>query len=117
VDWEKKSYSLSAGTHTLKWVYVKDSSGSAGSDCGWVDGLTVGTTSIVGQPDDLSEALDSNLKFTTSGASNWYVASGQSNQFYYDGDSARSGTTSSGEESCLQTIVDSDNPETLKFEV
>jgi RHS repeat-associated protein len=84
-------------------------------DCGWVDGLTVGTTSIVGQPDDLSEALDSNLKFTTTGASNWHVASGQSNEFYYDGDSAQSGTTSSGEESCLQTIVDSDNAETIKF--
>jgi RHS repeat-associated protein len=85
-------------------------------NCGWVDGLTVGTTSIVGQPDELSEALDSNLKFTTSGADFWHVAPpGQSNQFYYDGDSAQSGTTSSGEESCLQTIVDSPNSETLKF--
>jgi RHS repeat-associated protein len=80
-----------------------------------VDGLTVGTTSIVGKPDDLSEALDSNLKFTTTGADSWHVASGQSSQYYYDGDSAQSGTTSSGEESCLETIVDSDNPETLKF--
>jgi hypothetical protein len=84
-------------------------------DCGWVDGLTVGTTSIVGKPDELSEALDSNLKFTTSGASNWSVASGDSQEYYYDGDSAQSGTISSSEESCLQTIVDSDNPETLKF--
>jgi hypothetical protein len=56
-------------------------------NCGWVDGLTVGTTSIVGQPDDLSEALDSNLKFTTTGASSWSVASGDSSQFYYDGGS------------------------------
>ncbi|UCD52754.1 MAG: hypothetical protein JSW27_08970 [Phycisphaerales bacterium] len=26
-----------SGTHTLKWVYDKDSSGSSGSDCAWVD--------------------------------------------------------------------------------
>ncbi len=37
VDWQKKSYSLSAGSRTLKWVYSKDSSGLAGDDCGWVD--------------------------------------------------------------------------------
>lgn len=28
-----------SGTHTLKWRYAKDESGSAGSDCGWVDYL------------------------------------------------------------------------------
>jgi hypothetical protein len=37
VDWQKKTFSIPPGSHTLKWVYVKDSSGSAGSDCGWLD--------------------------------------------------------------------------------
>ena len=30
-DWEKKSYALSAGSRTLKWVYEKDR-----NHCGWV---------------------------------------------------------------------------------
>ncbi len=37
VDWHQKSYAVSSGIHTLKWVYVKDSSGESGEDCGWVD--------------------------------------------------------------------------------
>ena len=40
VDWQQKSYTVTgAGSHTLKWRYVKDSSASDGSDCGWVDCL------------------------------------------------------------------------------
>jgi hypothetical protein len=37
VDWQKKTFLIPAGSHTLRWVYVKDSSGSAGSDRGWLD--------------------------------------------------------------------------------
>ncbi len=36
-DWEQKSHTLSTGTNTLRWLYVKDGSVSSGSDCGWVD--------------------------------------------------------------------------------
>lgn len=39
VDWTKKTYNITAGQHTLRWRYVKDSSGSSGSDAGWVDQL------------------------------------------------------------------------------
>lgn len=39
VGWQQKSYSVSAGS-TLKWQYIKDSSVSSGSDCGWVDYVT-----------------------------------------------------------------------------
>ncbi len=39
VDWTQKTYSVSSGTHTLKWTYYKDVSVSSGSDCGWVDKL------------------------------------------------------------------------------
>jgi hypothetical protein len=39
VDWQKKSYTLSAGSHTLKWRYIKDDGADGGSDCGWVDKL------------------------------------------------------------------------------
>lgn len=41
VDWTQKTYTKSAGTYTLKWEFDKDYSVSSGSDCGWVDQLTV----------------------------------------------------------------------------
>ena len=38
MDWQQKSYDVSgAGSHTLKWIYVKNGSVSSGDDCGWVD--------------------------------------------------------------------------------
>ncbi|MCP4148466.1 MAG: hypothetical protein GY757_12035 [bacterium] len=36
-SWAQKTYSVSSGSHTIKWVYDKDYSVSSGSDCGWVD--------------------------------------------------------------------------------
>lgn len=36
-NWSWKSYTVSAGTHTYKWEYVKDGSGSGGSDTAWID--------------------------------------------------------------------------------
>jgi len=37
VDWQQKSYSISSGSHAVKWRYMKDGSVHSGSDCGWVD--------------------------------------------------------------------------------
>ena len=37
VDWQEAVFAVGAGTHTLGWLYSKDESLSAGSDCGWVD--------------------------------------------------------------------------------
>lgn len=37
VAWSQESYPLTVGTHTLKWVYKKDSYATGGSDCAWVD--------------------------------------------------------------------------------
>jgi hypothetical protein len=36
-DWRERSYSISPGTHNLEWRYTKNSAGTRGSDCGWVD--------------------------------------------------------------------------------
>ena len=36
-DWVRCAYHLAAGNHTLKWRYIKDESGSTGSDCAWID--------------------------------------------------------------------------------
>ena len=49
-SWAQKTYTLTSGSHTLKWVYSKDGSVNNGSDCGWVDQVVVTT-----QPDEPSQ--------------------------------------------------------------
>lgn len=41
VGWTKESFTVSAGSHTFKWSYTKDGSQSTGSDCGWIDFITM----------------------------------------------------------------------------
>lgn len=36
-DWKQLSLVIPAGTHVVRWNYVKDSSVSSGSDAGWLD--------------------------------------------------------------------------------
>ncbi len=36
-SWAQKTYTVTSGSHTLKWSFTKDGSVSTGSDCGWVD--------------------------------------------------------------------------------
>ncbi len=38
-NWSLQTYPVSAGSHTLKWSYVKDYSETGGSDCAWVDDI------------------------------------------------------------------------------
>jgi hypothetical protein len=81
-----------------------------------VDGLTVGTSSFVGQPDAMSEALDSQLKFTTSGAGDCYTVSGATWEYYYEADAAQSDyTLPDNGVTSLQAIVDSTSSQTVKF--
>lgn len=40
-NWELITYPLSTGTHTLKWTYLKDGYTSSGSDCAWLDEITL----------------------------------------------------------------------------
>ena len=37
LGWEQVAFPVTQGTHTFRWIYVKDSYVSSGSDCGWVD--------------------------------------------------------------------------------
>ena len=41
IEWDKVSYPLSYGNHTLKWEYAKDVIGTEGEDCAWIDNLTL----------------------------------------------------------------------------
>ncbi|MFH0867125.1 MAG: C25 family cysteine peptidase [Bacteroidota bacterium] len=38
-NWLRVAYPLTEGTHTLKWIYMKDMSVSEGSDCAWIDDI------------------------------------------------------------------------------
>ena len=40
VDWTQETFAVTAGANTFKWLYMKDSIVSSGSDCAWVDDIT-----------------------------------------------------------------------------
>jgi len=113
VDWDQKSYNLSSGSHTLKWRYVKDGSGSEGADCGWVDWVQH-PSSEPSPPDTLANAMDCDLSFTTGGDAQW---SRSSMEPYYDHDCARSGSLDDDEQTWMQTTVDvnAQEQETITF--
>jgi hypothetical protein len=43
-DWALIRYQLSPGTHQLLWFYAKDGSVNTGSDTGWIDNISILTT-------------------------------------------------------------------------
>ena len=100
VDWQQKSYSLTSGTHTLRWRYFNASSSESGSDCGWVDKVEFTPPT----PGALGEAVDNtDLTWTTGGdPTEWFA---QTTTSYYDGDAAQSGDVAHGYSTWLQTTV------------
>ncbi len=40
-DWSLFEYEIESGEHNLKWMYTKDGNTSHGSDCGWIDYITI----------------------------------------------------------------------------
>jgi hypothetical protein len=48
VNWESRTFSLTAGDRTLRWAYRKNGSLSSGSDCGWIDDITVTNLTYTG---------------------------------------------------------------------
>lgn len=40
-NWERFTTALDVGAHLLKWVYIKDGDGTAGSDCVFIDDLSL----------------------------------------------------------------------------
>ena len=55
VGWTRASYSIPAGTHTLKWKYEKDSSMEGGSDCAWIDNVTFPPTTVITDVTEVKE--------------------------------------------------------------
>jgi hypothetical protein len=58
VDWQLRTVYLGSGTQLVQWTYAKDAGGSAGTDAGWLDmvSLTPGMTSpmITSQPANIA---------------------------------------------------------------
>jgi hypothetical protein len=87
--WTQETFSIPAGTHTLKWSYKKDYCCISGSDSGWLDkveftgspeivldrtGLTFGVVMGTGTPDQMfsiSSATSSTLNWTAGTNKSW----------------------------------------------
>ncbi len=87
------------GEHNLTWKYRKNASGSAYSDCGYVDKVEFLPTG------ELAEAVDNNiLEFTTGPSYKWYY---QNYFSFYGGDAVQSGYTPAGGKTAFMAIADS----------
>lgn len=79
--WTKVSFPVTTGTHTFRWSYEKDFSGSGGSDRAWVDNISLptmmATTVFAGPDDDVCESsLYQCMGSATNFASLQWVTSG-----------------------------------------
>jgi len=99
VNWTQVAYNVAAGTHTLKWSYIKDTYVASGSDCGWVDKLEITAPAA----DPIAEAVDyPGLTFTLTGNANWFS---QTTTTYYGGDAAQSGDIGNNQTSTMETTI------------
>ena len=53
-SWENKSFPVTAGTHTFTFEYSKDLSQNGGSDCAWIDNITIPGMAVL-LPEDLPQ--------------------------------------------------------------
>ena len=45
--WTRTSYTLTPGSHELRWEYTKDGSVSSGSDCAWIDNVSFPASTVI----------------------------------------------------------------------
>ncbi len=98
--WYYFSVPVSAGSHTLKFEYLKDSSESDGEDCVWLDDVFipgVGMESFEGGTFPPSG-------WTTGGSAGWTRAADGWHAMGTGTNSARSGTITHSQSTWLQTI-------------
>lgn len=89
INWTRAQYAVTAGTHTFKWKYQKDTSVANGSDCAWVD--------FVIKPADRNLAVSAGVDFSICedevAQLNGYVANQTSFEWTTAGDGTFSSTT------------------------
>ena len=78
VHWSREVFDVSAGTHTFKWIYMKDSSGSYGKDACWIDDIQFPAAAVVEllQSPELQATVDHNrvtLSWENMGAGFEYI--------------------------------------------
>ena len=64
IDWQFVTYTLPAGSQTLKWTYAKNGSLSAGQDRAWVDQVVLGSTPPAITTHPASQDVDSGATVT-----------------------------------------------------
>ena len=47
INWSRETFPVTEGTHKFKWIYMKDSNGSYGDDCCWIDDVQFPASHIV----------------------------------------------------------------------
>ena len=47
ISWTQATYTLTPGTHELRWEYTKDVSLSTGYDCAWIDNVVFPASTII----------------------------------------------------------------------
>jgi hypothetical protein len=65
VDWSREVFPVNAGTHKFKWIYMKNSSGSYGDDCCWIDDVLFPSNNLVTLLPALEVDVHTNLNEVT----------------------------------------------------
>jgi subtilisin family serine protease/chitodextrinase len=104
VDWEARYYDIGAGTHVVRWAYVRTAEEPGGANAGWVDQVSF---EPLAAPENLAEALDAPaLAWRTIGiagsAAPW---TGQAAVSIAGGDAAASPALADGQASEMRATV------------
>ena len=109
-DWAEESYSVTSGQHTFKWVYEKDVSISNGSDCAWIDNVSLSNEEIIG--DDFETGDFSTLPWQHPGDGIWTITT---DEVYSGSYSAKSGAINHDQTSELQVTLDCTGFSSISF--
>jgi hypothetical protein len=102
MDWHHKSFSIPAGSQSLRWRYVKNASVSESPDWGWVDQVIFSTN----LPMPLAQAVDAcGHVWNSGGNTNVTFWAGQTNVTRDGVDAAESGAIHHNQETWLEVTV------------
>jgi hypothetical protein len=110
------SFPVTAGQHTFRWTYLKDSSGSSGSDTAWIDSICLPEGDIIacasGNSEDFETGNLSAYSWRTGGSAQWSVVTSAANHGAY---SAKAGSIGSSQTTYLETTFNASTAGTIAF--
>jgi len=77
--WQIQQYQVKPGTHTFKWSFEKDNSGTAGSDGGWIDYIVFPSCNMEGTLKGLANAVPPEICGAGDSQLGAYVLGGSGN--------------------------------------